>query len=82
MKNFHKCKNTEMILKNYGLLVYQRSNQDKRTLIEHNNVEYIKSPMIDISDTFIRKAIKKGHSIKYLMPESVESYIDRKGLYQ
>lgn len=82
MKNFHKWKNSEMILKNFGLLVYPRPNQDKTSLIEHNNVEYIESPMLDISATFIRNAIKKGHSIKYLVPESVESYIDRKGLYQ
>ncbi|MEQ6121104.1 nicotinate (nicotinamide) nucleotide adenylyltransferase [Reichenbachiella sp. MALMAid0571] len=82
MKNFHKWKNSEMILKNYGLLVYPRPNQDKASLVKHSNIEYIESPMLDISATFIRNAIKKGHSIKYLVPESVESYIDRKGLYR
>ena len=82
MKHFHKWKNSEMILKNYGLLVYPRPNQDEDSLIEHSNIEYIESPMLDISATFIRNAIKKGHSIKYLVPESVEAYIDRKGLYQ
>tara|TARA_R110000868_G_scaffold306848_1_gene568278 strand:+ start:1432 stop:2007 length:576 start_codon:yes stop_codon:yes gene_type:complete len=82
MKNFHKWKNSEMILKNYGLLVYPRPNQDNDSQIEHSNIEYIESPMLDISATFIRNAIKKGHSIKYLVPESVESYIDEKGLYR
>ena len=36
---------------------------------------------IGISSTDIRKSVKKGSSIKYMLPENVESYIISKSLY-
>ena len=36
---------------------------------------------IGISSTDIRKSVKKGFSIKYMLPENVESYIISKSLY-
>jgi nicotinate-nucleotide adenylyltransferase len=37
--------------------------------------------LLDISSSIIRKLIKQGHSIKFLVPEKVENYIKTKGLY-
>lgn len=37
---------------------------------------------MDISATYIRKTIRTGKSIKYLLPVSVESYIIAHGLYR
>jgi len=37
---------------------------------------------IGISSTDIRKCVKKGSSIKYLLPAEVESYIISKNLYR
>lgn len=39
-------------------------------------------PMIDISSSLIRDRINKKRSIKYLLPEDVESYIKGKRLYE
>ena len=36
---------------------------------------------VDISSTTIRKRIKKGTSIKHLVPEIIENFIKTKGLY-
>lgn len=79
LKSFHKWKNSEAILEYYGLYVYPRPNET--FVIEHPNVHYIESPMIDISATFIRNAIKNGHSVKYLLQESVEDYIRDKKFF-
>ena len=82
MNQFHKWKNSDQIIENFGLLIYPRPGQDINVLPQHKNICYIEAPMLEISATFIRNAIKKRHSIKYLVPESVENHIYRKGFYQ
>lgn len=39
-------------------------------------------PSLDISSTYIREQIEAGKTVRYLMPESVEKYMQRKDLYK
>jgi nicotinate-nucleotide adenylyltransferase len=44
--------------------------------------QLIPMPVIGISSSLIRQNCQQGASIRYLVPESVRSYIDEKKLYQ
>ncbi len=80
--SFKKWKNYEVILENYGLIVYPRPNTNDSDLKEHQNVTFVVAPQIDISASFIRKNVKLGKSIKYLVPDKVAEFIRDRKLYE
>lgn len=81
LANFPKWKNYESILDSYRLIVYPRPRVTNSELRRHAHVTLIDAPLMDISATYIRQAIKERRSIRYLVPESVEQMILQKGFY-
>lgn len=68
---------SEVIVMNRpGYLVQDVSDEFAR------KARYLSVPMLDISSTDIRKRIKAGKSVKYLVDEKVEKYITENGLYK
>ena len=51
----------------------------KSQAIPHKDVEM---PAIDLSSSLIRDYVKKGKSIRWLVPERALRYIEKKGLYR
>ena len=87
--NFEKWKNYEQILDRYGLCVYPRqaghggqASVTNSELKRHANVKMVEAPLLDISATYIRNCIKENKSIRYLVPEPVETMIRTKQFYR
>lgn len=82
LNHFHKWKNHEKILEYFGVYVYPRQGMDKTSpFLENPKVQIINAPLLNISATFIRKAIQNQQSIKYLVPDEVEALIRLKKYY-
>ncbi|MEN8187514.1 MAG: nicotinate (nicotinamide) nucleotide adenylyltransferase, partial [Bacteroidota bacterium] len=62
LQSFHKWKNSEVILENHDIYVYPRVYQDKTSsqFEKHPKIHKVDAPVVEISATFIRKAIKEG----------------------
>ncbi|MCG8340400.1 MAG: nicotinate-nucleotide adenylyltransferase [Cytophagales bacterium] len=82
LATFDQWKDHKKLLENYSLIVYPRfQSKEKKVNITHPHIKLIDAPLLGISASSIRKAIQERHSIKYLVPEEVEKYINRKKLY-
>lgn len=93
LRTFHKWKNYLSIIENYHLYVYPRTlteeeeknkKQINNTLInkEHSNITYCSAPVMKISASFIRAAIKAKKDVQYLLTKSVHKYINEMHFYE
>ena len=79
--NFHKWKHYEQILADYSVYVYPRPGIEISG--KYENIHIVKGvPQIEISASFIRKSIKEGKNISYLMPEKAWKYTDEMNFYK
>ncbi len=70
-----RWKNYQQILENFFIYYYARPNVTVSSLGTHPKIKQVEAPLLDISATFIRKCIKEGKSIRYLVPQEVEDYL-------
>jgi nicotinate-nucleotide adenylyltransferase len=83
LQNFHRWKNYEAILENYGLLVYPRHGFVTEPNLQHENIYLAgEAPLMEISSSFIRKALKNGKDIRHFLPPRTWEYIQKMGFYQ
>jgi nicotinate-nucleotide adenylyltransferase len=81
LKNFHNWKNYEAIVENFGVMVYPRPGFSEATQPHKNIVIAEQAPMMEISSSFIRKAIKNGKDVRHFLPPKTWEYIEKMGFY-
>ncbi|MDO3695843.1 nicotinate (nicotinamide) nucleotide adenylyltransferase [Wenyingzhuangia sp. chi5] len=84
LKSFHKWKNYEVILEDYEVFVYPRITKKKQenNLENHPKIHFVEAPIVEISSTFIRDAIKNKKSVQHLLTPKVWEYIDLMNFYK
>jgi nicotinate-nucleotide adenylyltransferase len=82
LKNFHKWKNFEEIVKNYHRYIYPRTDFEDINLQSLPNASLVKAPKMEISSSFIRQAIFEGKDVRYFLPSKVYEYILKMNFYK
>jgi nicotinate-nucleotide adenylyltransferase len=81
LQNIPKWKNYKQLLDNHAVIVYERPGFKYENNMGQNIVT-LKAPLLDISSTRIRDMIKKGESIKFLVPDVVKDEIEKNHYYK
>jgi nicotinate-nucleotide adenylyltransferase len=78
---FPKWKNADQIRKNYPRYVYPRPGFPVEES-NHENIKVVDAPQIEISSSFIRKAIAEGKDIRHFLPPQVWKFLDDMNFYR
>jgi nicotinate-nucleotide adenylyltransferase len=79
--NISKWKSSDILLKEYKFLIYQRQGFVIKQKDLPNNVSIINAPLINISSTEIRELIKTKKSVRYIVPDAVMELIEKNRFY-
>jgi len=79
---FRKWKNYHQIVQYYPRYVYPRPGTAPGTLPNMENATLVDAPLIGISSSFIRKAIRDGRDVHYFLPSPVWEYIQEMNFYK
>jgi nicotinate-nucleotide adenylyltransferase len=92
LRTFHKWKNHEHIIEDHRLIVYPRvlTIQEEEQVVQykgneyqnHPNVQMVEAPVMKISASFIRNAIKNKKDVRYLLSDKVWAYVEEMHFYE
>ena len=80
-QNLHNWKNYEVIVKNYPICVYVRPGFEAKNNIGAD-LHVVDAPLLQLSSTQLRKYIKEGKSVRYMIPDKVLEEIEKGGYYK
>ncbi len=79
-KIFSQWKDSEMILSEFGVVIYPRPGYPIGTVYD-DGADVVNAPTADISSTFIRNAVARGKNMEFFLPRGVYDYIKSNKLY-
>jgi len=82
LRTFHKWKHAELIAENYHRLIYPRPGIDMERVSRLPNATIVDAPLMEISSSFIRNAIRDGKDVRHLMPAKAYQYMREMHFYE
>jgi len=82
LRTFHKWKHANLITQKYHRLIYPRPGINPEFIRSAPNATLVDAPLIDISSSFIRKAIKAGKDVRHLVPAGAYAYMREMHFYE
>lgn len=82
LRTFHKWKHANLIVEKYHRLIYPRPETDLEAAARLPNATLVKAPMMEISSSFIRQAIKEGKDVRHLVPAKAYQYMREMHFYE
>lgn len=82
LASFKKWKNYEVLLQNYKIYVYPRPGADIKEWEGHPSIIFTATPEMEISSTFIRRALKEKKNVQFFLPDHVLEFIAQKNMYR
>lgn len=82
LEKFHKWKNHQQIVDNYGIIIYPRPGFEPSKYELPKTTEIANAPQMEVSSTFIRKAIRAGKDVRHFLPQKTWEYLDEMNFYR
>jgi nicotinate-nucleotide adenylyltransferase len=82
LNTFHKWKHAELITEKYHRLIYPRPGTAREDVLQLPNATLVDAPLMEISSSFIRKAIREGKDVRHLMPARAYQYMREMHFYE
>ena len=82
LRTFHKWKHANLIVEKYHRLIYPRPGVDMDSVSKLGNASVVSAPLMEISSSFIRNAIKEGKDIRHLVPAKAYQYMREMHFYE
>lgn len=79
---FDRWKSPEEIVRKHHVLVYPRKGFPLRPETFPRNVRMVDTPLLEISSTFIRNAVREGKDVRYFLHPEVCRIIRERKLYE
>ena len=81
-RHFHEWHEPEAILRQVQVVVLRRPGRAREPRPYDARVRFLDTRLLDISSSEIRRRLREGRSIRYLVPDAVRAYLEAHNLYR